>query len=87
MESFQRCALIILMLSLICASCGVQPTPEPTATPTVTPFPTPEPSPTPTKQEPQIYQKPGDYLVRVERVDNDGFKAVGRLHVRVTARN
>jgi murein DD-endopeptidase MepM/ murein hydrolase activator NlpD len=29
------------------------------------------------------YQKPGDYLVRVERTNRDGVSAVGRLHVRV----
>lgn len=30
-----------------------------------------------------IYQKPGDYLVKVERSREDGVKAVARLHVRV----
>ena len=29
------------------------------------------------------YQKPGDYLVKVERSNEDGVKAVTRLHVRV----
>ena len=29
------------------------------------------------------FQKPGHYLVRVERADKGGAKAVARLHVRV----
>ena len=29
------------------------------------------------------YSKPGDYLVRVERSDENGFKTVAHLHVRV----
>ncbi|MDP2895301.1 MAG: PKD domain-containing protein [bacterium] len=31
------------------------------------------------------YEKPGDYIVRVERSNEHGHKAVGRLHVRVEA--
>ncbi|MCH8045183.1 MAG: PKD domain-containing protein [Planctomycetes bacterium] len=30
------------------------------------------------------YRKPGHYLVRVERTDEHGRKAIGRLHVRVS---
>ena len=29
------------------------------------------------------FDRPGDYLVRVERVGDNGVKAVARLHVRV----
>jgi len=29
------------------------------------------------------YQKPGDYIVRVERTDQHGFRAIGHLHVPV----
>ena len=29
------------------------------------------------------YNKPGDYLVKVERTDKNGYTAIGRLHVRV----
>jgi len=31
------------------------------------------------------YRAPGDYLVRVERKDDNGRPAIGRVHVPVTA--
>lgn len=33
------------------------------------------------------YQKPGDYIVRVEPTDRQGFKAIAHLHVPVGDRD